>query len=142
MKWERIFVSNAPTATVLVRLLVGLVFLSEGIQKFLFREALGVGRFIKIGIPAAAVMAPLVGTVEITCGVLVVVGLLTRLAAVPLVGVISVAIMTTKLAMLNKSGFWTMAHEGRIDFAMLLGLVAGAGPLSLDASLMRRRRDE
>jgi uncharacterized membrane protein YphA (DoxX/SURF4 family) len=48
----RLLTSNAPRATVIIRLLVGLVFLSEGIQKFLFPEALGVGRFTKIGIPA------------------------------------------------------------------------------------------
>ena len=43
--------ADAPPATVLIRLMVGLVFASEGIQKFLYAEAQGAGRFAKIGIP-------------------------------------------------------------------------------------------
>jgi len=70
-------VSRAPRATILVRLLTGAVFLSEGIQKFLFPDTLGIGRFVKIGIPAPEVMAPFVGVVEIVCGGLLLVGLLT-----------------------------------------------------------------
>jgi putative oxidoreductase len=135
----RIVGADGSAATVLVRLLVGGVFLSEGIQKFLYPDALGVGRFIKIGIPAPGVMAPFVGVVEIGCGLLVVVGLLTRLAAVPLVVDMLVAIATTKLPILLKSGFWAMAHEARTDYSMLLGsvflLLAGAGRLSLDARI-------
>jgi len=134
--------SRAPAATLLVRLLVGGVFLSEGIQKFLFPDALGVGRFVKIGIPAPGVMAPFVGVVEIACGLLLVVGLLTRLAAIPLVVDMLVAIATTKIPLLAKSGFWAMAHEARTDYAMLLGavflLLVGPGPLSVDARLARR----
>ena len=55
-------------AILLIRILVGWVFLSEGIQKFLFPEALGVGRFTKIGIPLPQLMAPFVGVTEIICG--------------------------------------------------------------------------
>jgi putative oxidoreductase len=135
---ERLFASHAPAATVLVRLIVGAVFLSEGIQKLLYPAALGVGRFTQIGIPAPHVMAPFVGVVEIVCGGLVLVGLLTRLAAVPLIITISVAIVTTKVPILAK-GFWAMAHEARTDWSMLLGalflLIVGAGPWSLDARL-------
>jgi uncharacterized membrane protein YphA (DoxX/SURF4 family) len=123
----------------LVRIVVGCVFLSEGIQKFLYPDALGVGRFAKIGIPAPQVLAPFVGVVEIVCGGLVLIGLLTRLAAVPLIIDMLVAIATTKVPMLMKSGFWAMAHEARVDFSMLLGaiflLIVGAGALSLDARL-------
>jgi putative oxidoreductase len=132
-----VFESRAPAASVLVRLLVGTVFLSEGIQKFLFPTALGVGRFAKIGIPAPEFFAPFVGVVEIVCGAMVILGLLTRLAAVPLLIDISVAILTTKVPMLSKQGFWAMAHEARTDFCMLLGLLflllVGGGPLGLDA---------
>lgn len=124
-------------ALLLIRILVGWVFLSEGIQKFLFPAQLGVGRFEKIGIPAPQIMAPFVGIVEIVCGALLLVGLLTRLAAIPLLINISVAIATTKIPMLAKNGFWAMLHEARTDFSMVLGLVflliAGAGSLSLDA---------
>ncbi|PYX86095.1 MAG: DoxX family protein [Acidobacteria bacterium] len=131
--------SRAPSATVLIRLMVGAVFLSEGIQKFLFPEALGIGRFTKIGIPAPHFFAPFVGVVEIVCGLLLMVGLLTRLAAIPLLIDISVAIVTTKIPMLAKSGFWGMAHESRTDFCMLLGLIfllmVGPGRRSLDTKI-------
>jgi uncharacterized membrane protein YphA (DoxX/SURF4 family) len=134
--------SKASAAIILVRLAVGGVFFSEGIQKFLFPEALGVGRFIKIGIPAPGVMASFVGVVEIVCGTLLVIGLLTRLASIPLIIDMLVAIATTKVPLLMKSGFWAMAHEARVDYTMLLGcmflLFAGAGSWSLDARLASR----
>ncbi len=130
-------------ANVLVRFLVGTVFLSEGIQKFLFPEALGVGRFAKIGIPLPQLSAPFVADVEIVAGALLIVGLLTRLGAVLLLADIVVAIATTKFPMLASKGFWATAHEARTDWSMLLGLLfllaAGAGPLSVDARIARRR---
>ena len=66
-------------AVILIRILVGWVFVSEGIQKFLFPDALGAGRFAKIGIPLPQMAAPLVGFVEIIFGTLVIVGLASRL---------------------------------------------------------------
>lgn len=124
-------------ALLLARLAAGCIFLSEGIQKFLFPDALGVGRFAKIGLPSPHLLAPFVGVVEIVCGAMLIVGLVTRLAAVPLIIDMLVAIATTKVPMLSKSGFWATAHEARVDFAMLLICVmlaaVGAGPLSLDA---------
>jgi putative oxidoreductase len=130
-------------AYLLIRLIVGAVFLSEGIQKFLFSDSLGVGRFIKIGIPAPEVMAPFVGVVEIVCGVLVLVGLFTRFAAIPLIIDMLVAISTTKVPILLDKGFWAMAHEARVDWSMLLGsvflLMLGGGVWSLDAYTDRRR---
>jgi uncharacterized membrane protein YphA (DoxX/SURF4 family) len=135
--------TTAPAAVVLVRLLVGGVFLSEGIQKFLLPDALGAGRFVKIGIPAASVMAPFVGVTEIVCGTLLILGLLTRAAAVPLIIDMLVAIATTKVPILLKSGFWAMAHEARTDYTMLLGciflLLVGAGRASLDARIWRSK---
>jgi uncharacterized membrane protein YphA (DoxX/SURF4 family) len=116
--------------------MVGSVFLTEGIQKFLFQDALGVGRFIKIGIPAPQIMAPFVGGVEIVFGTLILLGLFTRLAAIPLTINILVAIITTKIPMLFDAGFWKMVHEARVDWSMLLGLVClllvGGGRWSLD----------
>src|ERR1039457_139735 len=134
-----LFSTNGPRASILIRLLVGAVFLSEGIQKFLFPATLGVGRFTKIGIPAPQFFAPFVGIVEILCGTLLIVGLLTRLATIPLIIDISVAIITTKVPMLSTAGFWSMAHEARTDYCMLLGLVflllVGSGPFSIDRRL-------
>jgi uncharacterized membrane protein YphA (DoxX/SURF4 family) len=135
--------ADAPSSVVLVRLMVGWVFMSEGIQKFLYPAALGVGRFEKIGIPSPHFFAPFVGVVEIVCGLLLILGLLTRLAAIPLLIDISVAIATTKIPMLSKSGFWAAMHEARTDYCMALGLlfliVVGGGGLAIDARLGRQR---
>ncbi|MGE0453238.1 MAG: DoxX family protein [Vicinamibacteria bacterium] len=142
MHTRRLLATQAPAAVILVRLIVGAVFLSEGIQKFLFPAELGVGRFAKIGLPSPELLAPLVGTFEITCGLLVLLGLFTRLAAVPLIVIMLVAIASTKVPMLMGKGFWTMAHEARTDWSMLLGsvflLVVGAGAWSLDAAMSRK----
>ncbi len=154
---RRPMATTAPRATILVRLMVGGVFLAEGIQKFIYADELGVGRFAKIGIPSPEIMGPFVALVEIVCGTLVIAGLLTRLAAVPLLIDISVAILSTKvpvllghgywtfaLPKLSRYGFWSMVHEARTDFSMWLGLVflaiVGAGTLSLDYVLARRFR--
>ncbi|MBI4657783.1 MAG: DoxX family protein [Verrucomicrobia bacterium] len=138
----RITSTHAPTATLLVRLMVGAVFLSEGIQKFLFPAEVGAGRFAKIGLPSPEFLGPFVGTFEMACGALVLAGLLTRLAAVPLLTIMAVAIYSTKIPILWKSGFWKMAHEARTDFSMVMGalflLVVGAGAWSLDAWLNKR----
>lgn len=131
-----------PTAILLIRLIVGAVFLVEGIQKFVFPDALGVGRFIKIGIPAPEIMAPFVGGVETLGGTLILIGLLTRPAAFALFIDILVAIGTTKVPMLVEKGFWVMAHEARTDWSMLLGSIAllatGAGKWSLDWIISHR----
>jgi putative oxidoreductase len=140
MRWRNwLFDGTAQASVILVRLLVGWVFFSEGVQKFLFPAALGVGRFAKIGIPAPHFFAPFVGVVEIVCGLLVIVGFLTRLAAIPLVIDISVAIATTKIPMLANAGFWGTMHEARTDLCMMLGslflIAVGSGRLSLDTTV-------
>ena len=139
MTWfRRLLTTRAPGAVVLVRLIVGAVFLSEGIQKFLFPAELGVGRFAKIGLPMPEFLGPFVGSFEIVCGLLVLLGLLTRLASVPLIVIMLVALWTTKVPMLAAKGFWATAHEARADWSMLLGslflLIVGAGALSVDAA--------
>jgi uncharacterized membrane protein YphA (DoxX/SURF4 family) len=134
-----LFDVSAPASVLLVRLLVGLVFLSEGIQKFLYPAALGAGRFAKIGIPAPQFSAPFVGAVETVCGALLIMGLLTRLAAIPLLITISTAIVTTKIPFFLRNGFWAVMHEARTDLCMFLGsifiIAVGAGRLSLDARI-------
>jgi len=134
---------HVPPSVLLIRIALGGIFLSEGLQKFLFSEQLGVGRFAKIGIPFPEILAPFVATFEITCGLLVLIGLLTRIASLPLATIMCVAIATTKIPLLAKSGFWVMAHESRTDFALLLSstflLLNGAGKYSLDAIIARKR---
>ncbi len=135
--------ARAAKAVLLIRILVGWVFLSEGIQKFLFPEALGVGRFLKIGIPWPYISAPFVGGVEILCGTLILLGLATRLASLPLLAVILVALYSTKIVAFAKLGFWGTLHEARTDVSMLLALLflllVGGGSLSLDSAIRFRR---
>jgi putative oxidoreductase len=151
--WLTLLQTRASCSTVLVRLLVGLiVFFPEGIQKLAFPAVLGAGRFTRIGIPYPDLMGPFVGVVEIVCGALIIVGLLTRLAAIPLIIIMIVAIVSTKVPIwtgqdfwifhvpkLDRYGFWSMAHEARADFTMLLGclflLIEGGGRCSIDAKL-------
>ena len=132
---------KASSAILAIRLMAGGVFFLEGIKKFLFVEQWGAGRFTRIGIPAPHLMGPFVGAVEIVCGLLVLIGLRTSLAAIPLLAVICTAIATTKIPILLKSGFWPMEADARTDYAMLMGLIflvlAGSGCLSLDAYFSR-----
>ena len=131
---------NART-TILIRAMVGAVFLSEGIQKFLFSDTLGVGRFAKIGLPLPDFLGPFIGSFEVVCGSLVLVGLITRLAAIPLLTIITVAIITTKIHLFFDAGFWNMLHESRTDYAMLLGcvflIIKGGGSWSVDRSICK-----
>ena len=131
--------TNAPAATALIRLMVGAVFLSEGIQKFLFPAEVGVGRFAKIGFESPEMVAQFVGVFEIACGTLVLLGFATRLAVVPLIVTMLTALASTKLPILREQGFWKMAHEARTDWSMLLGslylLWVGGGRWSVDARL-------
>ena len=137
---KKIIHTDPSKTTLLIRLMVGAVFLSEGIQKFLFPEDLGSGRFEKIGIPFHQFFGSFVGTFEIVCGMLILVGLLTRVASIPLIIIMLVAIVTTKADILAQKGFWEMLHGSRTDWAMLLGsiflLINGSGFWSLDKRLL------
>jgi uncharacterized membrane protein YphA (DoxX/SURF4 family) len=142
--------TRAPGPVVLIRLYVGLVFACEGVLKFTRVASLGTGRFDKAGIPAPGFFSTLDGIFEIGCGVLILAGLLTRLAAVPMIIDMLGALMITKLPIFwghaplfrGEHGWWDFIHEARVDLAQLCGslflLVAGAGTYSLDAYLVRR----
>jgi uncharacterized membrane protein YphA (DoxX/SURF4 family) len=138
---RRLLTTTAPTTTVLIRLMVGAVFVSEGIQKFLYPGQIGSGRFAKIGLPSPDILGPFVGSVEIMAGAFVLLGVGTRLAAIPLIVIMCVALATTKWPILRDRGFWAAAHEARTDWSMLLGslflLIQGGGLWSLDARLSK-----
>lgn len=129
--------ANAPRATVLVRLAVGLIFFTQGILKFTDPNV-GVLRFTRTGFPWPGFTAHFAGTFEVLCGALVLLGLFTRVAAIPLLVIISTGIATTKLPELARvgQGFWFMVSDARTDFAMLCSLifliVAGPGRWSWD----------
>ena len=139
---EKLSQTDNSKTTVIIRLMVGAVFLSEGIQKFLFSDQLGAGRFEKIGLPNPQFLGPFVGSFEIVCGILVLIGLFTRLAAIPLLAIMLVAIASTKLQLLTDDGFWSMLHDSRTDWSMLLGsiflIIKGGGSWSLDAGLWKK----
>ncbi|HKJ67288.1 MAG TPA: DoxX family protein [bacterium] len=152
---QRILQTEAPKTVILIRLMVGSVFLSEGIQKFLYPAARGVGRFTQMGFPNPEFFANFVGVFEILAGVLILIGLFTRLGALTTLIIMTVAIVVTKLPIafgasfgpfvlrdLSNYGFLSMAHEMRTDFAMWLGslflLIHGGGPWSVDFRLQQR----
>jgi putative oxidoreductase len=144
---------TAPRSAFIMRIMVGGVFLSEGILKFVYTNQ-GVGRFTKIGIPFPDITATFIGSLEIVGGLLLMAGLLTRVIAIPFIIEMVVAILTTKISLYlgtsqlplppapPKVGFWAVMHETRSDYAQILTsiflLVVGPGPWSLDAWLRRR----
>ena len=124
---------------------MGLIFLTQGVLKYIDPH-MGVVRFAKIGFPSPDFTAHFVGTFEIVCGVLVLIGLFTKLASIPLLIVILTAIATTKIPELFRpdQGFWFMVSDARTDFAMTMSLLflvsVGAGSCSLDAWLWEENR--
>ena len=138
---NKILDTDHSKTTILIRLMVGVVFLSEGIQKFLFPVLRGAGRFEKIGLPSPEFLGGFVGKFEILCGTLILLGLLTRLASIPLIIIMLVAIATTKTEVLADKGFWEMLHGSRTDWSMLLGsvflLIKGGGYWSVDKRLTK-----
>ena len=139
--FKKIISSDNSKTTIIIRLMVGAVFLSEGIQKFLFSAIRGAGRFEKIGLPSPEFLGSFVGAFEIVCGALILLGLLTRLASIPTLVIMMVAIATTKFEVLANDGFWAMMHGSRTDWAMLLGslflIIKGGGNWSIDKKLSK-----
>jgi putative oxidoreductase len=134
-----IFTTLKDNRSILIRLTVGLIFLTEGIQKYLFPELLGTGRFLTIGFSHPAFWAYFTGTFEIICGTLITLGLITRLASIPLIIIMITAFISTKIPILIHKGLWPWAHEYRTDFAMTLLLIYlliyGAGSWSVDSKI-------
>jgi uncharacterized membrane protein YphA (DoxX/SURF4 family) len=144
---------SSPPVTTLIRVMVGAVFVWEAIMKFVFPDTLGPGRFALIGLPLPDTMSPFDAAFEAGCGILLMLGLFTRLAAIPMIVDMVVAILSTKIPMLlgtsplplppvpPQSGFWAVLHEVRSEYAQLLGtiylLLAGPGRHALDAVLAR-----
>jgi uncharacterized membrane protein YphA (DoxX/SURF4 family) len=137
-----IFKTDRENHAILIRLTVGLVFLTEGIQKYLFPDLLGTGRFLTIGFSHPAFWAYFTGTFEIICGCLIILGFITRVAAFPLLIIMITAFITTKIPILVNKGIWPWAHEYRTDFAMTLLLIYllihGAGGWSVDSKITAR----
>jgi putative oxidoreductase len=139
---KKLLQTDRSFTTLLIRLMVGGVFLSEGIQKFLFPAIRGAGRFEKIGLPSPDFLGSFVGTFEILSGAFILLGLFTRLAALPTLIIMMVAIYSTKIDILVSQGIWEMLHAARTDWSMLLGsiflIIRGSGYASVDNLLSRK----
>lgn len=146
---RQVLQTDSAKTTTLIRLMVGSVFLSEGIQKFLYAAQRGVGRFESMGFPAPEFFGNFVGVFEIIAGLLILAGLFTRPGAFTTLMIMTVAIIVTKVPIafgasfgpfelreLSSYGFWSMAHEMRTDWSMWLGslflMIKGGGKWSLD----------
>lgn len=137
--------TDSDKATILIRFIVGYIFIMEGIQKFVYSDTLGVGRFIKIGIPLPEILAPFVGLCEIIFGSFILIGFLTRIAAIPQTIIMIVALGSTKFSVLIEKGLLTFSHEARNDLLMLFGLlfllIKGAGANSIDKNFLYKKRN-
>lgn len=140
---QKIISTDQSKTTIIIRLMVGAVFLSEGVQKLLFPAVRGAGRFEKIGLPYPEFFGPFVGSFEILCGGLILLGLFTRLASIPLIVIMLIAIASTKIEMLSEGGFWEMLHASRTDWSMLLGstflLLKGGDRFPMNGFVVNRR---
>lgn len=128
--------SRAPVVVCFRVIVGGAVFVSEGLQKFLYASELGSGRFAKLGLPFADILGPTVGAVEIICGLAVVIGWRLRLVTLPLIAVMVGAVVTTKIPILAGTELFgltlralprysvlMMLHEARTDLVMLASLL-------------------
>ncbi len=139
---HRLLQTDRDKTTILIRGIVGYVLVTEGIQKFLYSDALGVGRFLKMGIPNAEFMAPFVGSCEMLFGSFIMIGFPIRMATIPQIIIMLTALVTTKLPVLSEKGVLTFSHEARADLLMLFGLVLllvkGSEAFSVDSRIMER----
>ena len=128
---------------IFARIITGLIFISEGIQKYVIVTMLGPAYFKEIGFGHPMFWSYFTGTFEILCGTLILIGLLTRLASIPLFIIMLTAFFKTKLPLLISDGFLRFAHEYRIDFALTLLLIMlfinGAGKWSADLKILNSK---
>jgi putative oxidoreductase len=124
-------------ALVAGRLAVGLVFASTGWGKIHNIEKV-TEFFVSLGIPAPGFHAVLVGYSELVCGSLLVIGLLSRFATVPLIVSMIVAIITAKGADIH--GILDLAGQEEFTYLVVLFMVAilGPGRAAVDALIARR----
>ncbi len=135
---KKLLSTNDIKGYIFIRIILGYVFLVAGLQKFIFPDDMGPGRFLEMGFPFPAFTAYFVGFFEALGGLLILIGFASRLAAVPLFITMAVAIITTKFPQLS-DGFWTFAHAARLDISMLLSslfvIINGSDKNSIDNKL-------
>ena len=119
------------------RLTLGWIFLQSGWGK-LHNIQKVTDFFASLGIPAPQIQAPFAAFMEFACGALLLAGLLTRLASLPLIIIMIVAIVTAKKGDIHElSDLFAMSEYLNIALLVWLGAY-GAGPLSLDRLFAKR----
>jgi putative oxidoreductase len=142
-KWFKEIILNTgnDNKIIFLRLIVGSIFIIEGIMKYMYLEVYGPSFFNEIGFKYAFFWAYFTGAFEISCGSLILAGFLTRVASIPLLIIMITAFLRTKVSLLFDRGFWTFAHEYRIDFSLTILLVLllyyGGGRWSVDSKFSR-----
>ncbi|HTJ10647.1 MAG TPA: DoxX family protein [Dinghuibacter sp.] len=133
---RRILATEETGSVLFIRLMVGGIFLSEGLQKFIYPSILGGGRFLSIGFPLPYFSAYFDGVLQVICAVLVLLGLFTRFAVIPLLVITIFSLVAIQSRVLVDQGLFPMLHAARTDWCMLLGtcylLLKGGGRWSLD----------
>jgi putative oxidoreductase len=133
---EKILSTGNDNKIIFLRIIVGSIFIIEGILKYLYLEVYGPTFFNEIGFRNAFFWAYFTGAFEISCGLLVLAGFFIRIASIPLLIIMITAFIRTKLPLLFDRGFWTFAHEYRIDFSLTILLILlvyyGGGRWSFD----------
>jgi len=149
MKTENLFNSLVLNTTddnklTIARIIVGMIFISEGIQKLLIVSYMGPTMFKDAGFENTMFWVNFTGAFEISCGILILLGFLTRLASIPLLIIMITALITTKLPLLTNKDFWTFAHGYNVEFALTLLLIMlfiwGGGKWSVDQKIVRSQQ--
>jgi putative oxidoreductase len=140
---SQILNTRSDNKLIFIRLIAGLIFISEGLQKYLFLQLYGPGLFQEIGFGHASFWAYFTGAFEILCGILILFGLFTRLASIPLLIIMITAFITTKFPLIANKGFWTFLHEYNTDFSLtillILLIIYGGGNLSVDLKFLQSK---
>jgi len=121
------------------RVTVGLIFFQSGWGKLLDLASV-TDYFTELGLPAPAFQATLASTTEFVCGSLLLAGLATRFAAVPLMITMAVALRTALWSQIDSFGSLFGLAEFLYATLLLWLSTSGAGPLSLDWLIERYRQ--
>jgi len=136
---KQILSTRNDSKIIIIRLIVGIIFFSEGIQKYLIVSMLGPAYFKEIGFIHPMFWSYLTGAFEMFCSILILSGFLTRLASIPLLIIMITAFVRTKLPVLATEGLLAFLHEYRTDFSLTLLLILliiyGSGKWSVDIKM-------
>lgn len=127
----------APFAVLLARVSAGYIFVESGWGKLHNLERV-TQFFTQLGIPFANIQAPFVAGVELVAGAMVLAGLFARVASVPLIGTMVVAILTAKMSDVAGVSDFFMLPEFLLILVFLWIFTSGAGKLSLDQLICKR----